>query len=86
MEISKPIVGINLALLVMYTIGMCVESGSEGLAWGALIMGFHGCVCLVIGLILLALQYKPQGKSFLMCTGLLWLIGLSSCGIGLGLN
>jgi len=84
MEKLKSVVGINLIIMVMYTL---LFTASQGLGDGSLIscwiMGLQGLICLIISIICFVTGNTQNGKSFLLSTGLVWLIGLSTCGLAL---
>lgn len=85
MEKLQSIVGINIIILITYTLvilGLTLRIGDASLisCW---IMGAHGLINLIISIVFFVRGDKAKGKSFLLSTGIVWLIGLSTCGVAL---
>jgi hypothetical protein len=82
----KRIVGINLAALLLYSILIRIISfGSSGdksmsiLIMSAFAVGAHVFVCAIVTAFQFADKSKPLGRAWLLSTGLVLLVGFSTC-------
>jgi len=84
MNFLKSIVGINLIILTVYTLLSTAIGGiGDGSLISCWIMGLQGFICIICSIILFVKDDSKKGKSFLLSAGLVWLIGLSTCGVAL---
>ena len=86
MNLIKRLVGINLIIMLAYSILIRLLNGHGGqgsslgiLIFSAFAVGIHVFICLVIGLACYAGKNKEQGQAWLMSSGLVLLIGFSTC-------
>lgn len=84
MSSTSKITGINLAILLFYSLFIRFNSrGSEGalsiLIFSAFAIAAHVFILLIICAILYAGGQKDKGRAFLLSSGLVLLIGFSSC-------
>ena len=86
MNSLKKIVGINLAVLLAYSILIRVSSrgGGQDVGMGILIMsafavGFHVIICLIVMAMHFANRDKTLGRAWLLSSGIVLLVGFSTC-------
>ena len=84
MNIIKKIAGYNLLLLLIYTIAIRFSfTGNEKslgiLIVSAIVISIHVLINLIICLIYYSTGKKELGKAFLLSSGIVLLIGFSSC-------
>ena len=87
MKPLKKIAGINLLVLLAYSIIIRVLSsggGAQGGAAGILIMsafavGIHVIICLLVTGIEYANRSKETGRAWLLSSGIVLLVGFSTC-------
>jgi hypothetical protein len=87
MKALKKIAGINLAVLFAYSVLIRVLSGSggkQGAAMGILIMsafavGLHVLICLVVSSIEYRFKDQGLGRAWLLSSGIVLLVGFSTC-------
>lgn len=82
-SVSK-VTGINLAILLVYSLIIRFSSAGSEKALGILIVSAmvitaHVFIMLIICAILYAGGQKDKGRAFLLSSGLVLLIGFSSC-------
>lgn len=84
----KPIIGINLALLLLYTIAVAIygydsngtKYNSLGIAIFMLIgSGIHTIILLIMSIVFFIKKDKPKGKAYLLAALLVLVIGFSAC-------
>jgi hypothetical protein len=84
---KNKIVGVNLMILLIYTILIfAFSSGSEkglGVLIGlAFCIAIHSGLNLIFAIVSFIQKFKEEGKSFLLSALLIVLIGFPSCWIG----
>ena len=86
MKPLKKISGINLVVLLIYSILIRVFSsgGENGAAMGIMILsafaiGVHVIICLLVTAIEYSGKNKELGKAWLLSTGIVLLVGFSTC-------
>ena len=82
-SVSK-ITGVNLAIMLAYSLGIRFSYSSSERALGilitsAVVIGLHVLILLLISIVYYAGKQKEEGRAFLLSTGLVLLIGFSSC-------
>lgn len=82
-SVSK-ITGVNLAIMLIYSLAIRFNNtGSEKalgiLLFSAMVITVHVIILLIICAILYADKQKEKGRAFLLSSGLVLLIGFSSC-------
>jgi hypothetical protein len=81
----KKIAGINLVILLLYSILIRVFSGggreaSLGIMiMSAFVIGLHVLICLIITAATYGNKNKELGKAWLLSTGIVLLVGFSTC-------
>ena len=86
MNETAKIVGINLGILLVYSILIHI-TGSPGdpqrnlgrMIWLGFFLGVHVFSILIVSLIYFENKDKIRGKAYLLATGVVLLIGLSTC-------
>jgi hypothetical protein len=87
MKPLKKIAGINLLVLLAYSILIRVLSsggGKQGAAMGILIMsafavGIHVIICLLVTVVEYGNRSKEVGRAWLLSSGIVLLVGFSTC-------
>lgn len=87
MKSLKKVAGINLLVLLAYSIIIRVLSsggGAQGAAAGILIMsafavGIHVFICLIVTGIEYTNKSKESGRAWLLSSGIVLLVGFSTC-------
>lgn len=82
-SVSK-ITGVNLAIMLIYSLLIRLNSTGNDKALGILIFSafvitVHVLILLIICAVFYAGGQKEQGRAFLLSSGLVLLIGFSSC-------
>ena len=92
MNETAKIVGINLGILLVYSVLIYVLIPPEdGFSLMALmvylvrVLGIHVLVNLIIAAVFFWKKQKPRGKSFLLASVAVLVIGLASCFVGVWL-
>jgi hypothetical protein len=81
----KKIAGVNLVILLIYSILIHVLSGggrdaSLGIMiMSAFVIGSHVIICLIITAATYGNKNKELGKAWLLSTGIVLLVGFSTC-------
>jgi hypothetical protein len=85
MTYMKKIVGINLAILLMYTLLTHFGVKEQNEAYLAKMMmmafavGLHVVVCLLAMVYMFVNKKRPEGRAWLLSAGLVLVIGFSAC-------
>jgi hypothetical protein len=86
MKSLKKIAGINLLILFAYSVLIRIFSsgGGQGASMSILIMsafavGLHVLICLIITVIEYGNKAKELGKAWLLSSGIVLLVGFSTC-------
>ena len=85
MSYIKKIAGINLGILLLYSLFAGVGSkGQNHAQLGALMMmafavGLHVMVCLLAMVYMFVNKKRPEGRAWLLSAGLVLVIGFSAC-------
>ncbi len=81
------IIGINLIILAIYTIGSIAissqdQSQYESMGYGLIMMiliAVHVLILLIVGIVFFVRKEKEKGKAFLISLCVVLLIGFSAC-------
>ena len=83
------IAGINIALLLAYSVVIRIIANSESkssndrslsiVVFSAFVVGFHVAACLLIMIIAFATGRRESGQAWLATTGVVLLVGFSVC-------
>jgi hypothetical protein len=86
MKPLKKIAGINLAVLFAYSIliRLISSGGTQSASMGILIMsafavGIHVVICLLVTAVAYGNQSKESGRAWLLSSGIVLLVGFSTC-------
>jgi hypothetical protein len=86
MKPLKKIAGINLAVLIAYSVLIRALNGggSHGGAMGILLMsavvvGFHVLICLIVTAATYTDKSRELGRAWLLSSGIVLLVGFSTC-------
>jgi hypothetical protein len=86
MKPLKKIAGINLAVLFAYSVLIRVLSGGGGqgaamgiLLFSAVVVGLHVLICLIVTAATYADKSKELGRAWLLSSGIVLLVGFSTC-------
>lgn len=82
-NITMYVIGINLLILILYTINLRISGRGEDVLFGmAFIIAFHCIINMVVGVILLAFsKFERYGRACLLSSLVVLLIGFSTCWI-----
>lgn len=82
MKAIKTSAGINLLILLMYTLVISLYSGDNALVilFALLVLvGIHVAVNVVLAIVFFVRGEKPRGKAFLLSALIVLVVGFSSC-------
>jgi hypothetical protein len=84
MKLSYKVVGINLAILLLYSIIIRLnnieDKGRLGILLGScVIISIHVFMLILIGLVLQGMDKKELGRSFLLSSAFVLVIGFGVC-------
>ena len=89
MTYIKKIVGINLGILLLYTLFSNLAARGQGSGHSeaqlgvaifmAFAVGLHVAVCLLAMIYMFVNKKRPEGRAWLLSAGLVLVIGFSAC-------